>query len=341
MSLVSADELRSLASAALQNARVSPGNADCVAAALVAAELDGLASHGLSRLAAYADQSACGKVDGYAQPMVRKTSAAAIVVDAAHGFAFPAIAEGLARAVPQARTAGACVLAIAHSHHAGVLGHHVERIAEAGLIGLGFSNSPVAIAPWGGTKGVFGTNPVAFAAPRENTPPLIIDLSLSKVARGKVMVAAQRGEAIPEGWALDAYGQPTTDATAALAGTMVPVGDAKGAALALMVEVLAASLTGSGYAFEASSFFDNEGSPPNIGQSFILIDPSRFAGANFAARLDVLLTAIGEQSGTRIPGVRRRQLRDERIQTGIEIDDHLSAAIRRRAEGRPILNMKS
>jgi (2R)-3-sulfolactate dehydrogenase (NADP+) len=155
------------------------------------------------------------------------------------------------------------------------------------------------------------------------------------------MVAAQRGEAIPEGWALDVHGQPTTDAQAALAGTMAPAGDAKGAALALMVEVLAASLTGSGYAFEAGSFFDNAGSPPNIGQSFMLIDPSRFAGANFAARLEVLLAAIGEQSGTRIPGVRRRQLRDKSLEAGVEIDDNRLATIRKRAEGRPILNMKS
>lgn len=332
MSRIQSDELQALARTVLQAARVSPANAESVAEALVAAELDGLASHGLSRLLAYAGQAACGKVDGHAQPVVRVAGAAAVVVDAANGFAFPAIAEGLDQALRQARTAGACVLSIAHSHHAGVLGHHVEKIADAGLIGLGFSNSPAAMAPWGGFKGLYGTNPIAFAVPRAAAPPLVIDLSLSKVARGKVMVARQRSEAIPEGWALDREGRPTTDAEAALAGTMVPMGDAKGAALALMVEILAATLSGSGYAFEASSFFDNEGGPPNIGQSFLLIDPAFFAGPGFAARLEVLLTAIVDQPDTRIPGARRHQLRAERLRSGIEIDDTLLDAVRARAE---------
>src|SRR5690606_19350669 len=117
--------------------------------------------------------------------------------------------------------------------------YHVERLAERGLAGFAFGNSPAAIAPWGGKTGVFGTNPIAFAAPRKDGPPLVVDLSLSRVARGKIMVASQTGEPIPEGWALDADGRPTTDPKAALAGTMVPIGEAKGAALALVVEILA------------------------------------------------------------------------------------------------------
>ena len=126
-------------------------------------------------------------------------------------------------------------------------------------------NSPKAIAPWGGREGLFGTNPIAFAAPRRAAEPLLIDLSLSKVARGKVMVAAKNGTPIPEGWALDKEGRPTTDAKAALEGTMIPIGDAKGAALVLMVEVLAAALTGANYGFEASSFFTADGPPPGGG----------------------------------------------------------------------------
>lgn len=335
MSKQRADTLRELASLALQNAGTSAVNADIVADALVAAELDGLASHGLSRLVTYADQAASGKVDGRAEPAIRQEAPAAVTVDAGHGFAYPAIAFGLRRAIPKAHEAGACVLAIAHSHHAGVLGHHVERIAEAGLIGLGFTNSPAAMAPWGGYKGLYGTNPIAFAAPRDNAPPMVIDLSLSKVARGKVMLARQRGEPIPEGWALDAQGRPTTDAEAAIAGTMVPMGDAKGAALALMVEILAAALTGSSYAYEASSFFHADGPPPDIGQSFLLIDPSHFAGPGFGTRLEALLAAIGEQPGTRIPGARRQQLRTDNARDDIDVDDALLAEIRRRAYESP------
>lgn len=332
MSRLSAAVLRELCSQALQNAMTTPTNADIVADALIAAELDGLISHGLSRLAAYADQAACGKVDGYAEPTLADESAAALRIHAGHGFAYPAIRFGLCRAIPKARKVGACVLAIAHSHHAGVLGHHVERIAEAGLIGLGFSNSPAAMAPWGGYRGIYGTNPIAFAAPRTKTLPMVIDLSLSKVARGKVMLARQRGEPIPEGWALDARGEPTTDAEAATAGTMVPMGDAKGAALALMVEILTAALTGSSYAFEASSFFNADGPPPDIGQSFLLIDPTHFSGPGFGSRLETLLGAIDEQPGTRMPSARRHELRAANQRDGIEIDHALLTEIRRRAD---------
>ncbi|GAB3672378.1 Ldh family oxidoreductase [Salinisphaera aquimarina] len=335
MSRVEAKHLQILARDALCHAGTAPANAECVAEALVAAELDGLASHGLSRLPAYADQAVSGKVDGAAVPRILREAAAAIVIDAGHGFAYPAIDYGLSAAIPRAREAGACVLAIAHSHHAGVLGHHVERIAEAGLIGLGFTNSPAAIAPWGGSRGLFGTNPIAFAAPRTDAPPMVIDLSLSRVARGKVMLAKQRGEPIPQGWALDREGQVTTDAQAALDGTMVPAGEAKGAALALMVEILAAALTGSSYGYEASSFFEAEGAPPDIGQSFMLIDPERIAGPAFGARLELLLTAIAEQPGARIPGARRHQTRAETARDGVEISTALLSELRRRAEAAP------
>ena len=135
----------------------------------------------------------------------------------------------------------------------------MEALARSGLIGLFFSNGPSAIAPWGGSKGVFSTNPIAFAAPRGARDPLVIDMSLSKVARGKINLAAQKGEAIPEGLALDSDGQPTTDAKAALAGTMLPMGDAKGAQLVLMVEILAAALSASHFGYEAGSFFSGEG----------------------------------------------------------------------------------
>lgn len=331
MRLVPAEQARKLVAAALENSSVSRPNAAAVADALVAAELDGLASHGLSRFVAYADQAMAGKVDGHAKPRIRSDAPAALAVDAGHGFAFPAIRFGLEHGMTRAREAGSCTVAIGHSHHAGVLGHHVEAVAEQGLIAIGFANSPAAMAPWGGTKGLFGTNPIACAVPRQNAAPMVIDLSLSGVARGKVMLAHQRGDSIPEGWALDAVGRPTTDPAAALAGTMAPAGGAKGAALALMVEILSATLTGSGYAFEASSFFNADGPPPNVGQCFWLTDPTRLAGPGFAARLEVLFDAISAQPGTRIPGVRRAELRAANRERGVEIDDALMANIRKRA----------
>src|SRR5471032_547177 len=283
-----AGELRDLALRVLAAAGAAEPNAVPTADALIAAEFDGLASHGMSRVPFYADQIAAGKVDGTAVPTGSRRAAATLRVDAHGGLAFPAIALGLAAIGGIVREAGLVAIGIANSHHAGVVGHHVERLAAQGLVALAFANTPAAIAPWGGTRGIFGTNPIAFACPRRAGPPLVVDLALSIVARGKLLIAAAKGETIPEGWALDRDGNPTTDAEAALAGTIVPIGDAKGAALALMVEVLAAGLTGSQFGFEASSFFDAEGPPPRTGQLFLALDPIALAGPSFGDRIEAL-----------------------------------------------------
>jgi (2R)-3-sulfolactate dehydrogenase (NADP+) len=176
---------------------------------------------------------------------------------------------------------------------------------EQGLVALLFANTPAAIAPWGGAKPVFGTNPIAFAAPLAGREPVVIDMALSKVARGPIVAAKQKGEPIPEGWALDTQGRPTTDAGAALAGTMVPLGDAKGATLAMMVEILAAALVGTHFAFQASSFLDDKGGPPDTGQLILAIDPHAMGGHWFDERMRMLAHAIEDQDGTRLPGARR------------------------------------
>lgn len=329
--LLSLTEAHALAVRVLTTAGVTPANAEAVAKALVAAEADGLASHGLSRLPAYTDQAHAGKVDGKADPTLTETAAAALMVDAKDGFAFPAIARGLARAAEMVKSAGVVGVGITNSHHFGAAGYHVEPLAERGLVALVFGNSPAAIAPWGGSRALFGTNPIAFACPQQERPPLVIDLSLSKVARGKIMVAAQKGEPIPEGWALDTQGKPTRDAKAAMAGTMLPMGDAKGAALVLLVEILSAALTGAHFGYEASSFFDAKGPPPRVGQFFFVLDPSRFGGVDFAARVGDLAKAILDQPGTRLPGERRLKLRAAAHSNGIRVAPELLADLRRRA----------
>ncbi len=185
-------EATSLAEAVLFRHATNESNAACVARALVAAEADGQKGHGLSRLPSYAAQAASGKVDGHAAPTVERIASAALRVDARNGFAFPALAMAVDRLSSLAAETGIAAAGVHHSHHFGQAGYHVEQLAASGLIGLVFGNSPKAIAPWGGSEGVFGTNPIAFAAPRRSEPPLVIDLSLSKVARGKVMVAAKQ-----------------------------------------------------------------------------------------------------------------------------------------------------
>ena len=309
----------------LQRCRTDADNAKSVARALVGAQAEGQKGHGLSRLPSYAAQAKVGKVDGMAKPTLSWPRPAAALVDAKHGFAYPAIDLALAALPPAARVNGIAAAGITRSHHCGVVGHPVEHLAREGLLALMFANTPAAIAPWGGAKAAFGTNPIAFACPLPDRAPIVVDLSLSKVARGNILAAKQKNEKIPEGWALDADGKPTTDANAALAGTMLPLGDAKGTALALMVELLAAGLTGAHYAAEASSFLNAEGPPPGTGQMLIAIDPAPFGGtlAHFAA----LASSIEAQPGARLPGARRLTARETAAREGVTVTEALLAEI--------------
>jgi (2R)-3-sulfolactate dehydrogenase (NADP+) len=318
-------EAETLAVKTLVRCRTDAANAKSVARALVGAEAEGQKGHGLSRLPTYAAQAKVGKVDGVAKPSLAWPRPAAAVVDAMNGFAYPAIDLGVAALPQAARASGIAAAAITRSHHCGVLGHPVERLAEAGLMALMFANTPAAIAPWGGAKAVFGTNPIAFACPLSGKPPIVVDLSLSKVARGNILAAKQKGEKIPDGWALDAQGKPTTDPTAALAGTMLPLGDAKGTALALMVELLAAGLTNANFAADASSFLDAKGPPPGTGQLLIALDPGAFGGTldHFAA----LAASIETQPGARLPGARRLAAREKAKREGVVVTDALLAEI--------------
>lgn len=332
MSKIDLEALEELATRALIAADTSEANATIVAAALVAADADGLASHGVSRVPFYADQAASQKVDGHATPVLEQRAAAAVRVDAADGFAYPAIRLGLDRAVEVAGDTGVAAVSIGNSHHCGACGYHLEGVADGGLLALGFSNTPAAIAPWGGTRGSFGTNPIGFACPRRGHAPIIVDLSLSVAVRGKVMLAEKRGEAIPEGWALDAEGRATSDARAALAGTMLPMGEAKGAALAMMVELLTAALAGANFAYEASSFFTADGPPPRIAQTFVVIDPKAFGGETFLDRVESLAAEVLSQPGTRLPGERRHANRAAARAHGVDIGEDLLAELRRRAQ---------
>jgi (2R)-3-sulfolactate dehydrogenase (NADP+) len=326
MPTISLAEAEDLVAGALERSRTTKDNARAVAKALVLAEADGIKTHGLLRTAFYAAQAKAGKVDGFATPSAKKPRPGVAVIDANNGFAYPAINLALSLLPDMIAATGVAAAGIGRSHHCGVAGHHAERLADQGLVALFFANGPAAMAPWGGRKAVFGTNPIAFACPLPGRQPIVVDLSLSKVARGNVMAAAKKGEPIPEGWALDMEGRPTTDANEALAGTMVPLGDAKGTALALMVELIAAGLTGSNFAAEASSYFDAEGPPSMTGQFIIALDPTIFASG--VERFAVLAREIEEQDGARLPGMRRYELRRRAAELGIAFSDAVFAEIK-------------
>jgi (2R)-3-sulfolactate dehydrogenase (NADP+) len=250
-------------------------------------------------------------------------------VDAKGGLAFEACALAAREAQTRARQYGVSIASVTNSNHFGVAAYHLEPLAEAGLVGIAMGNSPAAMPAWGGKRALFGTNPIAATFPRRRGAPLVIDVSLSAVARGKIMVAARDGKAIPEGWAVDAEGNPTTDAKAALQGSMLPAGGVKGAMLALTVELLVCSLSGAAYGFESDSFFTAEGRPTRIGQAILAIDPGALAGREaYLDRVETLVTAMTEDDGVRLPGERRVQNREKAARDGVNVPDDLLAKIR-------------
>ena len=329
MATLSIDDLQRRVAGALERAGASEPMAAATARSLVLAEAQALGSHGLSRVAQYATHLRNGRVDGHAVAVVSRSKGAVALVDAAEGLAFPACALAVDEAARRAREFGIGFVGVVRSHHAGVIVDHLRPLAEVGLVGLGFANSPAAMPAAGGRHPLFGTNPVAALFPRRDAVPLLIDLSLSEVARGKLMVAAKEGRPIPLGWALDAEGRPTTDPKAGLGGSMLPIGavsSSKGAMLALVVELLVTALIGANFGFEASSFFVDEGNRPGIGQAFLVIDPDALAGREaFLDRLEVLIAEMLIDESVRLPGARREALLERARTDGVAVADAVLA----------------
>lgn len=317
---------------ALRAAGANAAMAEVTADACVAAEAMGQGGHGLSRIPQYAMLLRVGRADGHAVPRIVRERPGACLISAGDGLAYPACAMAVEEVIARARTNGVAVVGVTDSHHSGVSGLHVGAIAEAGLVGLMFTNSPAAMPVPGGRRPLLGTNPVAAAFPCPGGDPLVIDLALSATARGKIMVAAKEGRPIPQGWALDADGNPTTDPKAALTGSMLAMGGDRGLALALVVELLAVALTGAAFGFEADSFFREEGNRPRLGQLLLAIDAGALAGTDvYAARLGAIIAAMTGEPDVRLPGARRFALRRRAEQEGIDVPDALWAEIARLA----------
>lgn len=314
-------QVEALASGVLRAAGASEAAAHSVARSIRLAERDGIRSHGLLYLPIYAEHLRCGKVIGAAEPVVSRPKPGSIRVDAAGGFAHTAIDAGWADFTAAAQTCGIAALTLHRSYNCGVLGHHAERLAEAGLVGLCFTHAPASIAPVGGTRPVIGTNPFAIAVPDGEGGALwVIDQSASVVAKSEILLRARKGEAIEPNWALDADGQPTTVAEAALRGSMLPAGGQKGFGMGLMVEILAAALAGANLSQDASPFSGTAGGPPGTGQCFLALDPSGFSGAMFDQSLRRLAGSITDQPGARLPGARRKANRARIMAEGVWVE---------------------
>ena len=322
MPKVSLDQIEHYALRTLIEASATPANAAPVARSIRRAEADDMRPLGLGYLPIYLSHLGTGKVDGKAIPAVRQRAAAVVHVDAANGFAHPAIEAGFPALISAARACGTATMTVTRSYSAGALGHPAEDLADHGLVAWAVTNSPPNIAPWGGTRPLFGTSPMAFAVPRQGHPPLVIDQATSVVTKVALVAKAKAGERLPAGWAFDAQGQPTTDAQAALAGSLAPFGGAKGAALALMIDILAAGLTGANFSKDASPYARPEGPPPGVGQFFAAFDPNAFDNG-FCTRIETLFESMLSQDGVRLPGDRRLSARDRIAHDGVEVDHKL------------------
>ncbi|MBZ0127955.1 MAG: Ldh family oxidoreductase [Rhodobacteraceae bacterium] len=301
------DEIEALARAALVAHGAKDWIAVEVARAVRKAEATGNVICGLYYLESYCVQLRSGRVRGDVEPVVLRDKPGAVEADAKLGFAQPAFARGLPVALAAVRDTGCCALAIRHTHTCTSLGYFTEQIAEAGLIGIGFTNASAVVSPPGGHRAVLGTNPIAMAVPaRGGGVAFQFDQSTSAVALGKITMAASAGEAIPPGWAVDADGNPTTDANAALKGSLVSTGGYKGWGFGLMAEVMAACVTGTVNSLDVKGLKAADGPPHDLGQFYFLLDPEVFAGEMFWERLARLSDAVDDQDGARLPGANRK-----------------------------------
>ena len=313
-------EIEDISFRALTKVGTSEANARPLAVATAATEADGVASHGLAYIPIYCEHVSCGKVDGQAAPVLETPRPGVITVDAATGFAHAAIDAGFDALIPMAKSQGIAALAINNSYNCGVLGYHTHRLAQAGLLGIGFTNAPASIAPSGGAKPVVGTNPFSIAAPGSEGPSVLIDQSASTIAKSEVMKHAREGKPIPEGWALDSDGNPTTDPNIGLKGSMAPSGGYKGVSVALLTEIMAAAMTGATLGINASPFSGTAGGPPKTGQFFMAIDPGATSGGHFAQRMTDLAEAVKSQDGAHLPGDGRGAARARNQSAGVAVN---------------------
>jgi (2R)-3-sulfolactate dehydrogenase (NADP+) len=324
--------VEALAFRVLQSSGATDLQAGLTARSIRDAEADGIRNVGLAYLPIYANHLACGKVVGTAIPSITQPKEAVVCVDAHHGFAHPAFAAGKSIFSDKSHSAGIAVMSVAHSYSAGVVGWFVEALAQDGLIAIMFANSSSVMAPWGGTKPFFGTNPLAYAVPRKAGPPLVADLSSAAVSWVTLNDFARAGKPIPSTWAFDGNGNPTTDASVGLAGTIAPTGGHKGSALALLVDLLAGGLSQSSFSSEASSFGDDSGGPLNVGQLIIAIDPGPLAGSSFTDRVESELAAMTSQPGVRLPGSHRLAHRVLAEREGVRVPSELMAVLNEYAD---------
>lgn len=322
--LLSPQDARALIWNALTGSSTAPENAGYFTDAILDTELSGLEGHGFYWLQYYCAHLRSGKVDGKAVPQIEALSDTSFRVDARHGFAHPAIEAGFKHLIPAAKAHGVAAMGVYNSYNAATLGFHTGYLARAGLLAIGATNAVPNLAPVGGKTPIIGTNPISYAVPAPyGGIAFLVDQSATQVAWTAVKRAAEEGEPIPLGWALDANGDPTTDAGAGLDGSMAPAGGVKGFSIGLLVEVLCAALAGGKLGPDQGSFTDDDGTPIDNGQFFVAFDPGKLSGGSFDQTIAALVASITEQDGARLPNARREANKRQLAEQGIPIEVEL------------------
>ena len=307
------DEIRRLAHDAMTANGCDLANADALADIIMRAERDGSHSHGLFRVPGYVKALRSGKVDGKAEPTVTRRTPSVIHCDGHGCFAPLAQATALPVLAEAAHETGIAILSLTGIHHFAALWPETEFLAYRGLVGIACTAYMPAVAPAGSTKKLFGTNPISFAWPQPGHDPICFDMATAAMAMGEVQIAARDGRKVPPGTGLDANGNPTTDPAKIAAGVLLPFGGYKGSAISLMVELLAAGLTGEHFSYEAEENDNGDGGPPRGGETVIAMSPELIAGSGWESHVAEFADRLKALEGTRLPGARRY---GNRVDTG-------------------------
>lgn len=326
--------LRAFAGACLERVGVPPGSAAIVADNLVEADLRGVESHGVARLAVYLERLAAGLVQSEAEGKVVRERAAMAIIDGENGLGAVVGTAAMELAMRKARQAGTAFVAVRNSNHFGTAAYYLIPPIRQQMIGFAITNGPGVMAVWGGRARAIGTNPVAFGFPARRERPIILDMATSVVARGKLVFANLKGERIPDGWAVDPEGQPTNDPATALKGALLPVGGPKGSGLALAIEMLAGLLSGGAVLDEIGELYNNPHKPQGACHLFAALDIAAFEDVDrFLDRMDKLIADV--RNLPRMPGVERIYLpgepewlaKEQRTLTGIPLPPALFAEL--------------
>ena len=322
--ILSTSEARKLIQDALSGSGLLQKHSEYFTEAILDTELSGLEGHGFYWLQYYCAHMRSGKVDGSVLPHIETISKSSFRIDARHGFAHPAIEEGFKFLIPAAKSYGVAAMSICNSYNAATLGFHTGFLARAGLLGIGATNAVPNLAPVGGKIPIIGTNPFSYAVPApKGKIAFLVDQSATQVAWTAIKRAADAGENIPLGWALDTYGIPTQNAQAGLDGSMAPSGGSKGFNMGLFVEVLCSAVAGGKLGPEQGSFTEDDGIKISNGQFFIAIDPNTFAKGTFDNTIKKLVTSIIEQEGSRLPNARRESNKKKLGKSGLKLETQI------------------